>query len=578
MDNGAVFGDTINRYLRSIGYSQKHLADALGLHPKVLSRKLCGSSNARLTQLEVKRIITRLVLWNVVTSQEEVVYLLELAHLKRSSFSAQEWQTPPFSELKLESVQDKPSHIFDPQCRQHNLPAPATRLVGRARAVESLQMLLEREGVRLITLTGPGGCGKSRLALEVANALYGTFAHGAWLVELDDICDPTLLPLSIMRVLDISAVPGVPPMKSLIEYLRDKQLLFLLDNFEHIMDAAPLVGELLAGAPGLKILVTSRAVLHLYGEHEYNVPPLDVPDLALIPQDATALAQKAAVQLFVERAQAVLYDFCLTPENAFVIAQICARLDGLPLALELAAAWVKLLPPDLLLQGLGTSRYSLLTGGARNLPERQQTLRSTVAWSYNLLDVSEQLLFRRMSVFPASWTLEAAKAICFDGDARGREDGHALSDLASLQNKSLLMIVSRAGVGLRFVMLDTIREYGLEQLQELGEAEVVQRSHALYYLAYVEKAEQACYGKPQLAPLEQEQENIRVALQWFIGHLTESLSFPGGLERVAVFAHQCLKLFQQSNHARGITLALSLLDSVVPAQGGSTLLREGMFS
>ena len=261
--------------------------------------------------------------------------------------------------------------------------------------------------MRLVTLVGAGGSGKTRLALHVASELVGAFAQGVWLVALAGVSDADLVPMSIIQALNMKSTPSLPALQSLITYLRNKQLLLVLDNFEQVGAAAAVVDEMLAAVPGLKVLVTSRAVVHLYGEHEFSVPPLDVPDPSIV-LETTELAHYGAIQLFVERAQAVVPDFALTAENGTAIAQICARADGLPLALELAAARVKVLPPALLLARLSGARLPVLTGGARNLPGRQQTLRNTITWSYDLLSRTEQAWFPRLGVFTGGWSLEAA--------------------------------------------------------------------------------------------------------------------------------------------------------------------------
>lgn len=512
-----VFSNSVQEYLRASGHSQKQLADALGLHPQVLNRKLRGNRNAHLTQAEVKCIITTLALWNAITTQDEAFQLLNLAQMKSTCFPAEAWHTHPLSQLAADCTPPNPAGSFSKQTQllRHNLPAHTTRLVGREQAVEQLRCLLVREEVRLVTITGAGGSGKTRLALQVASELVDAFAHGVYFVALDVVNDAKLVPISIIHGVRMTSSPSLPPMQNLTNHLRDKKLLLVLDNFEQVAEAAPIVSELLAAAPGIKVLVTSRVVLHLYGERQFNVLPLDIPNPRVV-LDMTELAQYGAIQLFVDRAQAVMPDFTLTAGNAPIIAQICARLDGLPLALELAAAWVKLLPPALLLQRLSEAGLSLLTRGARNLPSRQQTLRNTLTQSYQLLDEEDQRLFRQISVFVGGCTLDAVEDVC------AHREKHALSameGIASLLDKSLLVQFKREGEEPRLFMLETIREYGLERLREHKEAEAIQRAHALYYLAFVEQAEQHRWGSEQitwLERLEREQENVRAALTWLI--------------------------------------------------------------
>jgi predicted ATPase/DNA-binding SARP family transcriptional activator len=300
----------------------------------------------------------------------------------------------------------------DVNTRRHNLPAQTTPLLGREAEVAAVAEKLRRDELRLLTLTGPGGTGKTRLALQVAAELLGAFENGVTFVALAPISDPDLVVSAVFKTLGVQETAGRPPQESLEEHLRDRELLLLLDNFEQVLAAAPLVAELLASCPRLKVLVTSRAPLHLQGEQEFPVPPLAVPDLKHPPPVET-LSQVAAVALFLQRAQAVKPEFALTDENAAAVAAICQRLDGLPLAIELAAARAKLFSPLALLTRL-TSRLALLTGGARDRPARHQTLRSAIAWSYDLLAESEQSLFRRLSVFVDGCTLAAAEAICSD--------------------------------------------------------------------------------------------------------------------------------------------------------------------
>src|SRR5205085_11247720 len=256
----------------------------------------------------------------------------------------------------------------------------------------------------------------------VASELVGMFAQGVWFVELARQYDPALVPMSIMQALNIQSTPGLPPLQGLITYLKNRQLLLVLDNFEQVGEATPVVDEMLAAVPGLKVLVTSRAVLRLYGEHTFSVPPLEIPDPYNSPE-TRELSHYGAVQLFLERAQAIEPDFALTAENAAVIAQICARVDGLPLALELAAARIKVLPPRLLLERLIQARLPVLTRGARNLPNRQQTLRDTITWSYDLLSPAEQSWFRRMGIFAGGWSLEAAEAM-MQGEIADSQGAH----------------------------------------------------------------------------------------------------------------------------------------------------------
>ncbi len=306
--------------------------------------------------------------------------------------------------------------------RPNNLPVQPTTLIGRQQEIEAVRELLSRHDVRLVTLTGPGGTGKTRLALQVAAELIDDFQDGVFFVELAPLSDPSLVVPTIAQSVGLQDVGGRPVRDALVDYLSDKRLLLLLDNFEQILAAAPVVADLLGAAPGLKVLVTSRAVLHLRGEHEFPVPPLGLPEPG--PRSlARELASYPAIALFSQRATAVRPGFGLTDENALAVTDICRRLDGLPLAIELAAARVKLLAPQAMLTRL-ERRLPLLTGGARDLPERQRTLRDTIAWSYDLLDAPERRLFRRLAVCVGGCTVDAAEAVCAteDGGRRTEED------------------------------------------------------------------------------------------------------------------------------------------------------------
>ncbi len=396
--------------------------------------------------------------------------------------------------------------------RFYNLPGPLTPLIGREPEIQAVCALLRRPGVRFVTITGTGGVGKTRLGLEVATELLDEFANGVCFVSLAPLSDPDLVIPSIAHTLGIQET-GEQPLSNLLQaYLQDKRLLLLLDNFEQVLAAAPRLADLLAGCPQLKILVTSRAVLHIRGEHELSVAPLALPDLTHLPE-GEALVQYASAALFLERARAARPDFQLTHANTRAIAEICVRLDGLPLAIELAAARVKLLLPQALLTRLA-SRLQLLTSGARNAPVRQQTLRNTLAWSYDLLDASEQRLFRRLSVFVGGCTLEAVEGISM---ALGEMPASVLDGVASLIDKSLLRLVEQEGEEPRLLMLATIREYGLEALDVSGEMESTRWAHAAYYLQRAERAELELGGPQQAAWLEQlerEHDNLRAALSW----------------------------------------------------------------
>src|SRR6266567_5753277 len=353
---------------------------------------------------------------------------------------------------------------------QSSLPAPLTPLVGREQEIAAVCALLWRPEVRLVTLTGTGGVGKTRLALGVAAAVNADFADGICFVALAPLIDPGLVLSTIAQALGVQEQGSRPLLEGLQDHLREKQLLLLLDNFEQVVSAAPVVAELLVAAPRLRVLVTSRTSLHLSGEHEFVVPPLALPDLRNLPPP-DRLRQYGAIRLFVARAQAAHSAFVMTGENATAIAAICQQVDGLPLAIELAAGRSKLFAPQALLSRL-RNRLKLLVGGAQDLPLRQQTLRGTIAWSYDLLGQDEKTLFRRLAVFVGGCTLEAAEAVCI---AQGDLLIDVLEAVAALVDKSLLRQETQADGQPRLLMLETIREYALERLAASGEAEAVRR-------------------------------------------------------------------------------------------------------
>jgi predicted ATPase/DNA-binding CsgD family transcriptional regulator len=400
-----------------------------------------------------------------------------------------------------------------------NLPVQPTPLIGREQEVEVACALLQLPEVRLLTLTGPGGVGKTRLALQLAANLQDTFVSGVCFIPLAIIRDADLVVPNIAQVLeltDIREAGELSLLERLIKYLREKHILLLLDNFEQVVTAAPTLAEMLAACRYLKILVTSRAVLHIRGEHEFSVRPLALPDLKNLP-DSETLTQFASVALFIQRSQAALPDFKLKDSNARAIAEICTYLDGLPLAIELAAVRIKLLPPQALLARL-EHRLQLLTGGAKDAPVRHQTLWNTLAWSYNLLDVNEQRLFQRLSVFVGGCALDAVEAVC---NVAYELSLPVLDIVASLLDKSLLQQVERENNEPRLLMLETIREYGLECLAASGELDVTRHAHAAFYLALAEEAEPYLTGAEEgqwLERLQKDNENLRAALHWSLRH------------------------------------------------------------
>jgi predicted ATPase/class 3 adenylate cyclase len=393
--------------------------------------------------------------------------------------------------------------------RPTNLPVQPNPLIGREDELAELGALVSDPRTRLVTLTGPGGSGKTRLALQLASDVLDAFASGVFFVALAPIRDPDLVVPTVAQTLAVREVPGEDVLQTLTAYLEEKTMLLILDNFEQIVSASPSLSELLAGAPKLKLVVTSRERLRLAGEYAYTVPPLAVAEPTT---DLFALAQSGAAALFLARAQALKADFTLTEENAPAIAAICARVDGLPLAIELAASRIQLLPPQMLLERLDR-RLRFLTGGPRDAYEHQRTLRRTIEWSYELLSEPERTLFARLSVFAGGCRLEAADVVCDHAHDLGID---LLDGVQSLVEKSLLRQKLDPDGQPRFWMLETIREYGIERLENSGEADQLQLHQAEYVLMV---AEDAALKRRNRDPawddqLQEEQENVRNALVW----------------------------------------------------------------
>jgi len=431
----------------------------------------------------------------------------QMAQLLAKSLGIASDKHPAFIEFARAGQRAPASALFR---SPSNLPAPTTPLIGRGQDVTAVCKRLLCEDTRLLTLIGPPGIGKTRLALQVAAVVRDCFDDGVFFVALAPITDPDLVAPNIIQTLGLKESGGQTPVERLSEYLRDKLLLLVLDNLEQVVTAAPRIARLLTACPLLKILATSRTALRVRAERQFPVSPLALPDLARLPH-SQELLQYPALALFIERAQAVQPDFILTEANAATVARLCHRLDGLPLAIELIAARVRLLPPAEILRRLG-GRFLLQSDGLRDIDERQRTLHNAIEWSYNLLAGDEQTLFARLAVFVGGWTVDAAESVCGNG-ASGLTTP-ALDLLASLVNKSLVAQREVNGES-RFAMLETIREYALEKLTAAGEAEAVRRRHAEYYLAMMVKVGPDLDGSSVLLDrVEREHDNLRAALQW----------------------------------------------------------------
>jgi predicted ATPase/transcriptional regulator with XRE-family HTH domain len=490
MAGETTFGYLLKQRRKALDLTREELADRVGCAVETL-RKI--ETNAR----RPSRQLAELLAQHLALPSEERTAFLKAA---RAELSPDRLASPI------------PLHDQAPARHLHNLPAALTSFIGREREVASLTSQLLRPNVRLLTLTGPGGVGKTRLGLQAAAQVRGTFTDGVWFVALAPLQDPDLVVSAIAQLLGVKAVGGAPLIDHLKEVLRDKHMLLVLDNFEHVAAAAPIITELLAAAPDLKVLVTSRAVLHLSGEHEFLVLPLALPDPQHIPAIET-LAQSDAVALFITRAQAANQAFELTPANAGTVAAICQCLDGLPFALELAAARVKLFPLQALLARLD-NRLAFLTGGARDLATRQQTIRNTIDWSYQLLDSREQRLFARLGIFVGGFTVGVAEAVCNpDGDL----SIEIMDGIAALLDQSMLRREAVIDGEPRFLMLEMIREFALEQLRAQGEEPMLRERHYAAYLDFVRAADSSLRtlaAAAWLARLHPEQDNIRAALHW----------------------------------------------------------------
>ena len=481
----ALFGNLLRRLRSAAALSQEALAERAGLSRHGVSDLERGARHA--PRLETVRMLAD---------------ALALEEADRGALLAA--ARPEL--LRGDGAPSAPSSAV-------SLPAPLTRLIGREMELTALRATLQDANVRLLTVTGPGGVGKTRLALALTTGMQEAFADGVVFVDLSLLSDPDLVVPTIAVAFGVQESADRVLLDRLVQFLAEKRLLLLLDNCEPVLTAAPDVAKLLGRCSGLTILATSREPWRVRGEQEFPLLPLPLPPIDR-PVGVEEVQSSPAVALFVERAHAVQPHFALTAENADAVVAICQRLDGLPLAIELAAARIKLLPPAVLLARL-EQRLPLLTGGGRDAPARQRTMRDAIAWSYDLLSAEEQALFRRLAVFIGGWSLEAAEAV---GSASGDSTLGVLEGLASLADKSLLREDEGPDGEPRFFMLETVREYGVERLAASGEEVAGRAAHADYFLALTERTAPLLRGaeaRARFAALEHEHGNFRAALAWF---------------------------------------------------------------
>ena len=505
----ATFGALLRRFRLAAGLTQAALAERAGLSERAIND--LERDPRRAPRLESVNLLAEAL----KLSPDERTQLLATAR-PQPVHPPEPPPSPPPTALQAPSAS--------------RLPTPANRFVGRAREVAAICALLRDPDVRLLTLTGPGGIGKTRLALQAATTLESAFADGARFVPLESLADATLVLPAIAAALGVPEVASAPPTQSLTEWLRPREMLLLLDNFEQIMPAALEIEHLLAACPSLTMLVTSRVALRLAREHEYTVAPLALPDATAAPTPEDVLGCDAGA-LLAQCVRAVSPGFAVTGTNAGAVAAICARLEGVPLAIQLAAARFKLLPPAALLARLD-QQLALLTGGPQDAPERQRTVRATLDWSYQLLTPPQQALLRRLAVFAGGWTLEAIEGVC--ASAPG-ESGDILSLLGDLVGQSLVVMQEQDSRA-RYRLLETIREYALEKLRDAGEEAPLRDRHFAWCLRLAEEIDAQVWIMAPAPPLQRvlrvEADNFRVALMW-------SRQEPSGLDelRLALALH-----------------------------------------
>ncbi len=511
MSNAPTFGDWLRHQRQERGVTQDELAEQLGFSVAMLRKLEAGERRPSGPSAELLADYFR------IPADEWAAFVAFARTGPHRALPAA--ALPPTGNLPLAPWRRTYRH-------QSNLPARLTPLIGRSQESLAVRALLLQPKTRLLTLTGGPGIGKTRLAVQVAVELVDHFPDGVFLVDLAPVSDPDLVLATVARTLGLTEAGSRPLVEVLLDYVAERRMLLLLDNFEQILDAAGAVVQLLEASPWLKVLVTSRAALHVRGERRLPVPPLDLPDLQRLPGVAE-LAAYPAVALFVERAQAVAADFTLTAENAAAVAAVCVGLEGLPLAIELAAARVRHQTPAALQQAL-SSHLTLLTGGARDLPTRHRTLRGAIAWSYELLDAGEQRLLRQMGVFVGGFTAAALVGIGSPGPEAAAARGETLRSLVDkhLVQEDRRITPPEVSTEARFGLMEAVREFALEQLAQQAETAEVRRRHAAYYLAQAEQAEAQFRSPPYpgwgaeglrwIDRLEADLDNMRGALAWYL--------------------------------------------------------------
>lgn len=498
--NKEKFRDKVKFYLNKAGQSQDKLANSLGLSLYTLNHKLAGRK--KLTVAEIKLIVKYLLELEAITQQSELEEFLSFYDLSLNDLGSFELKSAEFARL------EKKEQIYE----RWNLPAQVNTFIGRDQEVKSIRNSLLQEDIRLVTLTGTGGIGKTRLALRIAETLLNEFPDGVFFVPLASLTESALVGSEIRKAIGLEEQKGKAVETTLKEWLRNKKLLLVIDNFEHLLDSTNLLMELLSAAPFLKILVTSRARLRAYGEFDFAVTLLPLPDLERLPENIEVISGYSGIKLFIDRAQAANSKFIFNSQNAAIVADICNRLDGLPLAIELAASRLKVFSLEALQKQLS---LKLLTVLSRTLPERHKSLQQAITWSFDLLTEAEKTLFVRLSIFSGSFSVDGASKIC---NPDNEVTADILKDLSTLVDFSFLQPVlsDKFEDEPRFTMLETLREYALENLKISQDFALLQISYTNFYLSLANKAGEELLGSSQdnwLYQLEVELDNLRTAIE-----------------------------------------------------------------